>query len=326
MEFKDKTVLITGGTGSLGTALCKNLIENQNPLQIIVFSRDENKQYEMRKHFPDIKFVLGDIRDYERVYNSTKFVDIIIHTAALKHVPQAEYNPYEYVKTNIIGSHNIINAAKCNGVSKLVNISTDKAVQPSNQYGATKLCAEKLFSSEESNDSNLKVFSVRFGNLIGSRGSIIPEFIKQIKENNSVEITDEKMTRFWYSLEEASSFILDRLKDDYSCLGEIYIPFMKSMSLLNVIKSISSSCKITSKGLRPGENLHEKLSSFQESRRTFMRDNYFVIAPEFLNLDRWENLFNSKPIGEMTILSSDNKELKHFTFEEMKDLIFKHIK
>ncbi|HNQ45468.1 MAG TPA: UDP-N-acetylglucosamine 4,6-dehydratase (inverting) [Syntrophorhabdus sp.] len=286
--FDDKVILITGGTGSFGQKFTGYLFEHHKPRKVIIFSRDEFKQHQMAKIFPDseyaIRFFLGDIRDKERLYRSFEGVDYIIHAAALKQVPAAEYNPFEAVKTNIIGAQNIIDAAIDRGVKKVVALSTDKAVSPINLYGATKLAMEKLFIAANSY-VGLKETSfalVRYGNVIGSRGSVIPLFNGM--KNNGVKkfpITDERMTRFWITLDQGVSLVAYAVAESVG--GEVYVPKIPSMRILDLINAISDDAQYEVVGIRPGEKIHESLVSEDDGRNTVDLKDKYVILPPFAN-------------------------------------------
>lgn len=314
--FNDKTILITGGTGSLGRKLAEILLKTDQCKKIIIFSRDEFKQHDMNIHLNDTKnklrFFLGDVRDLPRLERAFAGVDIVIHAAALKQVPAIEYNPMEAIKTNIIGTQNVINASINNGIKKTLFISTDKAVSPVNLYGATKLCAEKLILSANVYRRSEKsgIFSVvRYGNVIGSRGSFI-EIINKQKNSGKITLTDERMTRFWITLDEAVDLVLDALY--LMKRGEIFIPKLSSMRVLDLIKAMAPTCKIKVVGIRPGEKIHEVLLSEEESIRTKDIGKYYVISPQF-----WEDYIpqKGKPLPKDFVYSSD--KVRFLSKEEM---------
>ncbi len=286
--FKDKTILITGGTGSFGKNFAKFLLKDRELKKVIIFSRDEFKQYEMRKEISDprIRFFIGDIRDLPRLQRAFQGVDIVVHAAALKQVPTLEYNPFEAVKTNIIGSQNVIDAAIDQGVSKTLLISSDKAVQPINLYGATKLAAEKLFIAANSYTPLTKrsIFSsVRYGNVMGSRGSIVETLLKN-KDAKKVFITHPDMTRFWLTLLESFrlvSFALEHMNG-----GEIIVPKIPSMKITELFDALVPRAKKVVTGIRPGEKIHETLLTEHEARNTVLVGSYFVILPEFSSKDQ----------------------------------------
>ena len=282
--FKNKTLLITGGTGSFGKAFVKFLLSKKIPLKkIIIFSRDELKQHEMsliysEEKFSNIRYFLGDIRDKSRLLSAFENVDIVIHAAALKQVVAAEYNPIEFIKTNVIGSQNIIECSLQLGVQNIVALSTDKASSPINLYGATKLCADKLFSSANNIKGIKKVkFSiVRYGNVMGSRGSVLHSFIEQ-KKNNELLITDPSMTRFNIMLEEAINMVMWTILNSQG--GEIFIPKISSFNITDLAKAVCEKCAIKIIGIRPGEKIHEEMISSFDSKNTFDLNKYYSIVP-----------------------------------------------
>ena len=278
--FDNKTILITGGTGSFGNAFITFLLKNYKCKKIIVFSRDELKQFNMQKKFENkknLRFFIGDVRDLERLKLAFKNVDYVVHAAALKHVPIAEYNPHECIKTNIDGSNNIITAAIEANVKKVIALSTDKAVNPINLYGATKLCAEKLFVSANALSGSATNFSVvRYGNVLNSRGSIIPLILKYKNEGKkNFPLTSEKMTRFFISLENSVKFVVQSLKVMHK--GEIFIPKMPSVYIKDLINALYPDVSIKLTGIRPGEKIDELLISKDESAQTVeYKDNYII--------------------------------------------------
>jgi UDP-N-acetylglucosamine 4,6-dehydratase/5-epimerase len=280
----DKTILITGGTGSFGSNFLNRLLKlKKKPKKIIIFSRDELKQFDLskiysEKKFPNIRYFLGDIRDKDRLKMAFEDVDYVIHAAALKQVPTAEYNPIEFVKTNVIGSQNIIEAAIEKNVKKVIALSTDKASSPINLYGATKLCADKLFLSANTLVGKKKTsFSVvRYGNVFGSRGSVIPFFLDLVKKKQKLIITDSKMTRFNIDLDDAIKLVLNVIK--ISIGGEIFVPKISSYRIMDIARAIQDKKNFTLSGIRPGEKLHEELISKAESYNTFDLGKYFIIA------------------------------------------------
>jgi UDP-N-acetylglucosamine 4,6-dehydratase/5-epimerase len=284
--FDNKTILITGGTGSFGQCFVEYVLDNYKPTKLIVYSRDELKQYEMGGRLKErgdntgLRFFIGDVRDKERLYRAFHGVDYVIHAAALKHVPTAEYNPFEAVKTNIFGAQNIINVAIDQGVKKVIALSTDKAANPVNLYGATKLCSDKLFIAGNSYGSpeNTSFSVVRYGNVLGSRGSVIPFFQKN-KRTGVLPITDVRMTRFWITLEQSVDFVLQSLKKMVG--GELFVPKIPSMKIIDLARAICPECKTEIVGIRPGEKLHEIIISKDDARNTVEYDNYFLIKPEF---------------------------------------------
>lgn len=280
INLDNKTILITGGTGSFGRNFVKYLLENFLVKKVIVFSRDELKQSQMQAEIKDerLRFFLGDVRDLQRLQRAFNGVDIVIHAAALKQVPTLEYNPFEAVKTNILGSQNVVDAAIDQGVEKVILISTDKAAQPVSLYGSTKLCAEKLFISGNAYaGGKIKLACVRYGNVIGSRGSIVETLLE--KKADKVYITDKRMTRFWLSVEESFQLVLFAL--DNMVGGEIFIPKVPSMKLVDLFEAIAPGIEEEIIGIRPGEKLHEVLLTKEEAKHALELDKYFVILPEY---------------------------------------------
>lgn len=326
MILDNKTILITGGTGSFGRKFTEVILKNYNPGKVIIFSRDEFKQLQMAKVFPreryPIRFFIGDIRDSERLYRAFDGVDIVIHAAALKQVPTAEYNPFEVSKTNILGAQNIINAAIDRKVKKVIALSTDKAVNPINLYGATKLVMEKLFIAGNAyvGDGPTRFSIVRYGNVVGSRGSIIPLFVRLI-ENGKKElpITDERMTRFWITVEQGVDLILKAIEETVG--GEIFVPQIPSMRIVDIAKSLLPDCKFKIIGIRPGEKIHETLISEDEGRRTKIVNGVYVILPQFIwknhGLGKYEN-YPDLPAGYIYRSDKNNRWL---TSEELKEMI-----
>ena len=281
----NKTILITGGTGSFGKGFIKTALEKYKPKKIIVYSRDEFKQYQMKENFKNksIRYFIGDVRDVSRLELAMENVDVVIHTAALKQVPTTEYNPFEAVKTNVIGAQNVIEAArKCN-VKKVIALSTDKATAPINLYGATKLTSDKLFVSANNylNNKKIKFSVVRYGNVMGSRGSVIPFFLEEMKKN-IFSITDKKMTRFNITLQHSVDFVLQCLNKMWG--GEIFIPKIPSYRILDLAKAISPNAKPRFIGIRPGEKLHEEMITVSDSINTVEFDEYYVILPNSIYL------------------------------------------
>lgn len=281
MDWKKQVVLVTGGTGSFGKACIRILLDEYKPAKVIVFSRDELKQHEMREagyDQPNLRYFIGDVRDLSRLQRAMHGVNVVIHAAALKQVPACEYNPMEAIKTNILGTANVIEAALEAGVSKVLALSTDKAVSPVNLYGATKLAAEKLTvqSNAYSGERPARFSCVRYGNVIGSRGSVVPIFLRQ-RQNGKLSITDKRMTRFWLSLEQGVRFVLHSI--DVMQGGEVFVPKLPSTSLMDLAKAIAPQAKLEEVGVRPGEKLHEVLISEDEARTTVELDDMYVIQP-----------------------------------------------
>ncbi|MFH1822589.1 MAG: UDP-N-acetylglucosamine 4,6-dehydratase (inverting) [Patescibacteria group bacterium] len=289
--FDDKTILITGGTGSFGKSFTRYLLNKYKVKKLIIFSRDELKQSIMEKEFSDerLRFFIGDIRDLPRLERAFHGVDIVIHAAALKQVPLIEYNPFEAIKTNVVGSQNVINAAIDLEVDRVLLISTDKSAQPVNLYGASKLCAEKLFTSGNSYAGGKTKFSaVRYGNVVGSRGSIV-ETLLESKNPLIVNITDERMTRFWMSLNQACELVVFALENMEG--GEIFIPKAPSMKLVDLFNILAPGCEKNVIGIRPGEKMHEILLTEQEATHSLDMNNYYVVLPEFRESSKHEKYF-----------------------------------
>lgn len=320
MSLSDKTILLTGGTGSFGKKFTEIVLKEHNPKVIRIFSRGELMQQKMREQFNDkrLRFLIGDVRDRDRLYRAMNNIDIVVHAAALKQVPTCEYNPIEAIKTNINGATNVIDAAIDNNVEKVVALSTDKAVHPVNLYGATKLVAEKLFIQANSYTGERKtiISCVRYGNVIGSRGSIIPVFNEQ-KKKGVVTITDERMTRFWITQKQAVRFIIDCIEKMKG--GEVFIPKIPSMKVTDLIDVIAPSAKREAIGIRPGEKINEVLLIEEEARHSKEFDSYFVIEPEhsFWNKD---NLGGGKSLPEgFRYTSGDND--RWLTKDDLKKML-----
>ncbi len=276
------SILITGGTGSFGKAFIDYALTNLDPKRIVIFSRDELKQYEARQRFNNdsrLRWFIGDIRDQHRLKRAMHNIDYVIHAAALKQVDTAEYNPFEYVQTNIIGSQNVVEASIDTGVKKIVALSTDKASSPLNLYGATKLAADKLFQSANHYAAGYPTrFSVvRYGNVMGSRGSVVPFFRKLAAAGKPLPITDTRMTRFWITLPQAVQFVVDSF--DLMVGGELYVPRIPSMKITDLVAAIAPGSETYEMGIRPGEKLHEEMISEDDSRRTLQLDNRYVVLP-----------------------------------------------
>lgn len=287
MSLNGKSILITGGTGSFGNAFIRTALRDYDPAKLIVFSRDELKQYEMMQHVTDprVRFFLGDVRDLDRMKRACEDVDYIVHAAALKQVPAAEYNPFECIKTNVLGAQNVIEAALSTGVDKVVALSTDKAANPINLYGATKLCSDKLFVAGNSyaGGRKLRMAVVRYGNVVGSRGSVVPLF-KALRKNGKLPITDPRMTRFWITLEEGVRFVIDAFDRMHG--GELFVPKIPSCDIITLAKAMAPECEYDILGIRPGEKLHELMIGEDDARRTRDMGDYYVIEPDFPWWDR----------------------------------------
>lgn len=288
--FNDKSILLTGGTGSFGQAFVKMALSKYRPKRLVIFSRDELKQHEMQQNFspedyPCLRYFIGDVRDADRLHRAFSKIDIVIHAAALKQVPACEYNPYEAVKTNILGAQNIVEAAIDGKVSRVIALSTDKAANPMNLYGATKLCSDKLFINGNGYvGSNTTRFSVvRYGNVLGSRGSVVPRFLKA-RETGTVRVTHPDMTRFWITLDQAIDFVVNSL--DVMQGGEIFIPKLPSMRVGDMAAALCPECKVKITGIRPGEKMHEVMVPMNEARNTYEYDKYFVINPAYRFFER----------------------------------------
>ena len=281
MDWTDKSILITGGTGSFGKKFIEIMLAEYHPAKLIVYSRDELKQHEMRMagfDHPSLRYFIGDVRDLERLRRAMHGVDIVVHAAALKQVPACEYNPMEAVKTNIIGTSNVIEAALDAGVKKVMALSTDKAVNPVNLYGATKLAAEKLVvqSNAYAGADVTRYACVRYGNVVGSRGSVVPVFLQQ-RHNGVLTITDERMTRFWLSLEQGVRFTVSSIEQMQG--GEVFVPKIPSMKVIDLAHAIAPQAQVEIIGIRPGEKLHEVLISDDESRTTVELEKMYVVLP-----------------------------------------------
>ena len=298
--FNGKSILITGGTGSFGKKFIKTVLDRYSPKKVIVYSRDELKQYEMAAEFnaPAMRYFIGDVRDEGRLTKAMDGVDYVVHAAALKHVPIAEYNPMECIKTNINGAENVINAALACGVEKVVALSTDKAANPINLYGATKLASDKLFvAANNIKGSKKTTFSVvRYGNVVGSRGSVVP-FFKKLVEDGAAEIpiTDPRMTRFWITLEQGVEFVIKSFERMYG--GEIYVPKIPSMRVVDIALALAPNLPMKVIGIRPGEKLHEVMCPADDSHRTIEFDDHFVIMPTIKFTDSDVN-YLLNPLGE----------------------------
>ncbi|MBE7414809.1 MAG: UDP-N-acetylglucosamine 4,6-dehydratase (inverting) [Deltaproteobacteria bacterium] len=308
MDLNGRTILITGGTGSLGKKLTRKILSRYRPKRLVILSRDELKQSEMMQAFNDpcLRFFIGDVRDKERLYRAFDGVDYVVHAAALKQVPAAEYNPFEAIKTNVLGAQNVIDVCVDLGVKKVVALSTDKAANPINLYGATKLCSDKLFIAGNSyaGSKPTRFSVVRYGNVVGSRGSVIPLFLK-LKENGVLPVTDTRMTRFWITLDEGAEFVLaslDRMKG-----GEIFVPKIPSAAITEIAKAVAPDCSIEVVGIRPGEKLHETLISEDDGRLTLEYDGYYVIQPQF----KWwgeERKNGGRQVTEGFVYSSERND------------------
>ena len=315
--FNNKSILITGGTGSFGKKYTEILLKKYKPKRVVIYSRDELKQYEMAQMFKDkaMRFFIGDVRDYKRLRTAMNGIDYVIHAAAMKHVPIAEYNPMECIKTNIDGAQNVIDASLECGVSKVIALSTDKACNPVNLYGATKLASDKLFVAANNivGDKKTRFSVVRYGNVVGSRGSVVPLFKKLITQGEKeLPITHEKMTRFWITLEQGVNFVLknfERMKG-----GEIFIPKIPSMTMVDLAKALAPDLGVKIIGIRPGEKMHEMMISRDDAHLTYEFDDYYVISPSIQFLTAQDFSTNAlhqkgKPVSEDFEYSSNTNKI-----------------
>lgn len=319
MDISGKVVLVTGGTGSFGRKFIQRVLQS-DVKKVIVFSRDELKQYEMSQQFQDnrLRFFLGDVRDKDRLVRAFQGVDVVVHAAALKQVPAAEYNPMEAIKTNVHGASNIIDAALDTGVTRVIALSTDKAAAPLNLYGATKLVSDKLFIAANSyaGGRDIRFAVVRYGNVVGSRGSVVPFFKKQ-RETGRLTITDPRMTRFWITLDQGVEFVLRSLKRMHG--GEIFVPKIPSTTITDLAKAIAPDAQVDIVGIRPGEKLHEVMITEDDARRTIDLDDCYVIQPEF---PWWgaTNHTDGKPCPDGFKYSSDTNSW-WLSVEEIRQLV-----
>ena len=306
--LKGKSVLVTGGTGSFGQKFVQRLLKDDEVSKVIVFSRDELKQFEMQSdvNSPKLRYFLGDVRYFQRLKQATAGVDVIVHAAAIKQIAAAEYNPMEAIKTNILGAENIINVAIENNVSKVIALSTDKAANPANLYGATKLCSDKLMVAGNilAGKRSVRFSVVRYGNVLGSRGSVIPFFKEQMK-NGFLPITDINMTRFWLTIDEGVQFVLDSLSRMHG--GEIFVPKIPSFKVVDVATVISPNSPIKIIGIRPGEKLHEVMITEDDSEYTLeFKDYYAILAPFLMNSSEYSSVGTKVPKG-FSFNSENNK-------------------
>ncbi len=316
----ESSILITGGTGSFGKAFLQEVLTTHNPRRVAILSRDELKQSEMRAHFTDkrIRWFLGDIRDKDRLIRAFHGVDYVVHAAALKQVDTAEYNPFEYVQTNILGSQNVIDAAIDAGVKKVVALSTDKASSPINLYGATKLTADKLFvaANNYSYSYNTSMAVVRYGNVMGSRGSVIPFFQELIAENKPLPITDPNMTRFWITLPQAVQFVIDSFDTMHG--GELYVPRIPSMRIMDLVEALKPGVETYVVGVRPGEKLHEEMIASDDSYRTLRQADRYVVQPTVK--EWWFKDSEGEAVAEGFSYSSDTND-QWLTIPELQNWI-----
>jgi UDP-N-acetylglucosamine 4,6-dehydratase len=322
MDLNNKTILVTGGTGSFGKKFIETALNKYKPKKLIIFSRDELKQYEMqntpvfKKHANILRYFIGDVRDPDRLRRAFDGVEVVVHAAALKQVPAMEYNPFEAIKTNIIGAENIINASIDQGVEKVIALSTDKASNPISLYGATKLCSDKLFirANTYAGGKKTKFACVRYGNVMGSRGSVIPIFLEQMK-TGVLTITDKRMTRFWITLQQGVDFVI-------KCLGimkggEIFVPKISSMKVIDLAKAMAPGCRFNMIGIRPGEKLHEAMILEDDARITSEFKDFFII-------DTYSYHKGGKKLPEGFKYTSDNND-QWLTEKELKKIISEKI-
>ncbi len=327
MDITDKVILITGGTGSFGKKLVARLLKQHAPRKVVVFSRDELKQFEMAQQFhaPCMRYFLGDVRDLDRLRRAMDGVDVVVHAAALKQVPAAEYNPFEVIKTNVLGAQNVIEAAMDNHVSRIVALSTDKAAAPTNLYGATKLCSDKLFVAANNfrGGRDIKFSVVRYGNVMGSRGSVIPFFLERRKAG-MIPITDERMTRFNITLEDGVDFTLFALSNMWG--GEIFVPKIPSYRISDVAEAVAPGLPREVVGIRPGEKLHEEMITETDGFNTLVFDKHFVILP---SIPQWDAEAYQKAHGgapcEPDFRYNSGENTQWVSVEELRGLIRQHI-
>ncbi|HTW92755.1 MAG TPA: UDP-N-acetylglucosamine 4,6-dehydratase (inverting) [bacterium] len=321
----DKVILITGGTGSFGQKFTEIVLSRFKPRKLIIFSRDELKQFEMQGRFseeryPSIRYFIGDVRDRQRLYRAFDGVDVVVHAAALKQVPAAEYNPSEAVKTNVLGAMNVLDAAIDCGVKKVIALSTDKAANPINLYGATKLCSDKLFvaANSYSGTHSTRFSVVRYGNVVGSRGSVVPYFLNR-RATGVLPITDARMTRFWITLEQGVEFVLNSLERMTG--GEIFVPKIPSMRITDLARAIAPECKTEVVGIRPGEKLHETMISEDDARHTVEHDDYYAILPVIHSWSAQEYIAENggKPCPDGFCYSSD-KNTQWLSVDELRTM------
>ena len=341
MELKDKSILITGGTGSFGKKFLKKVLDQTDCKRIVVYSRDELKQYQILEELKKtnssdiegnrVRFFIGDVRDLQRLDMAMKNIDYVVHAAALKQVPAAEYNPMECIKTNILGAQNVIDASISNGVEKVVALSTDKAANPINLYGATKLASDKLFTAANniSGNANLKFAVVRYGNVFGSRGSVVPLFLNLKQQKvNSYPITDKRMTRFWITLDEGVDFVLDTFNKMKG--GEIFVPKIPSVNILDVLEAVEKGANYNEVGIRPGEKLHEVMCPADESHKVIEFQDYFLIPPSIQFFTESIDYFTAinKEEGKLVpdgFQYNSSKNSNFLSVDEIREYISKHL-
>jgi len=341
MDFKNKSILITGGTGSFGTKFVKKILDDTQCSRLVVYSRDELKQYNLLEQLKisnkkdvennRLRFFIGDVRDYKRLDMAMKNINYVVHAAALKQVPAAEYNPMECIKTNVLGAQNVIDASISNGVEKVVALSTDKAANPINLYGATKLASDKLFTAANniSGNENLKFAVVRYGNVFGSRGSVVPLFLNLKQQNvDSYPITDKRMTRFWITLDEGVNFVLDTFNKMKG--GEIFVPKIPSVNILDVLEAVEEGANYIEVGIRPGEKLHEVMCPSDESHKVIEFQDYYLIPPSIQFFTESIDYFTAinKEKGELVsdgFQYSSSNNSNFLSVDEIREYITKHL-
>jgi len=321
VNWSQESILVTGGTGSFGKKFVEIMLRDYQPQRLVVFSRDELKQHEMRTSgfdHPSMRYFIGDVRDAERLKRALTGVTVVVHAAALKQVPACEYNPFEAIQTNIMGGRNVIDASIDQRVRRILALSTDKAVNPINLYGATKLCAEKVFvqANAYAGARDTRFSCARYGNVVGSRGSVIPVFLEQ-RRRGKITITDPRMTRFWLTLEQGVKFVIRCVEQMHG--GEIFVPKIPSMRLVDLAETVAPGCQVEYIGIRPGEKLHEVLVSEDEARQTLETEDMYVIQPSH---PWWksENWVGAKPLPENFRYSSDTNE-RWLTRHELEELV-----
>jgi UDP-N-acetylglucosamine 4,6-dehydratase len=321
MNWSEQEVLVTGGTGSFGKKFVEIMLREYHPKRLVIFSRDELKQHDMRSAGLDhssLRYFLGDVRDSARLQRAFAGISVVVHAAALKQVPACEYNPFEAIQTNIMGGRNVIDAAIDRGVNRMLALSTDKAVNPVNLYGATKLCAEKVFvqANAYAGAQETRFSCARYGNVVGSRGSVIPVFMEQRKRGR-ITITDPRMTRFWLTLEHGVRFVIRAIEQMHG--GEIFVPKIPSMKLVDLAETVAPGCMVEYIGIRPGEKLHEVLLSEDEARNTVELDDMYIIQPAH---SWWKkaNWVHGRQLPQGFRYSSDNNE-QWLTHQQLQELI-----
>jgi UDP-N-acetylglucosamine 4,6-dehydratase/5-epimerase len=321
MNWSEQVVLVTGGTGSFGKKFTELMLREYRPQKLIIFSRDELKQHDMRCagfDHPSLRYFIGDVRDPQRLARAFSGVTVVVHAAALKQVPACEYNPFEAIQTNVIGGRNVIDAAIDQGLQRILVLSTDKAVNPVNLYGATKLCAEKMFvqANAYAGAQDTRFSCARYGNVVGSRGSVIPVFLEQRKRGR-ITVTDPRMTRFWLTLDQGVRFVVSCIERMHG--GEIFVPKIPSMKLVEMAETIAPECDIEYVGIRPGEKLHEVLVSEDEARNTVELNDMYVIQPAHSWWSK-ENWNTARPLPDGFRYGSDSNE-QWMTSDELQELI-----